>query len=111
MFRNKVNIFLLLLDESIKVISLANLLVFIRFELNGDIEEKMLFCQSFPTTTIDEKIFKSAENVMKKNQLNWFKCVGLTTNRTRAMSGIHSRLITKVKSIAPIGLMDTLLYT
>jgi hypothetical protein len=37
---------LLQLDESTNVASKANLLAFIRYDLNGNIEEEMLFCQS-----------------------------------------------------------------
>ena len=38
--------FSLQLDESTDVASQVNLLAFVRFELNGNIEGEMLFCQS-----------------------------------------------------------------
>jgi len=94
--------FSLQLDESTDVTGQANLLAFVRFELNGNIEEEMLFCQSLSTKTTDEEIFKSVDSFIKENEVDWSKCVGLTTNRARAMSGIHTGLIARVRSVAPL---------
>lgn len=94
--------FSLQLDESTDVAGQANLLAFGRFELNGNIEEEMLFCQSLPTKTTGEEIFKSVDNFIKENEVDWSKCVGLTTDGARAMSGIHTGLVAKVRLVAPL---------
>lgn len=88
--------FSLQLDESTDVSDQANLLAFVRFELNGNIEEEMLFCHSLPTKTTGEEIFKSVDSFIKKNGVDWSKCVGLTTDGARAMSGVYTGLIAKV---------------
>lgn len=88
------------MDESTDVASQANLLAFVRFELNGNIEEEMLFCQSLSTKTTGEEIFKSVDSFIKENEVDWLKCVGLTTDGARAMSGIHTGLIARVRSVA-----------
>lgn len=94
--------FSLQLDESTDVAGQANLLAFVRFESNGNIEEEMLFCQSLSTKTTGEEIFKSVDSFMKENEVDWSKCVGLTTDGARAMSGIHTGLIARVRSVAPL---------
>ena len=62
-----------------------NLLAFIRFELNSNIEEEILFCQSLLTKTTGEEIFKSFNSFIKENKVDWSKCEVLTTDGTRAM--------------------------
>ncbi|KAL4154130.1 hypothetical protein QTP88_001963 [Uroleucon formosanum] len=94
--------FSLQLDESTDGAGEANLLAFVRFELNGNIEEEMLFCQSLSTKTTGEEIFKSVDSFIKENEVDWSKCVGLTTDGARAMSGIHTGLIARVRSVAPL---------
>ncbi|GBM77147.1 Zinc finger BED domain-containing protein 5 [Araneus ventricosus] len=93
--------FSLNLDESTDVASQVNLLTFGSFEFNGNIEEEMLFCQLFPAKTTGEEIFKCIDNCIKEIEVNWLKCVGLTTDCTRAMSGIHTGLVAKVKTVSP----------
>lgn len=95
--------FSLQFDESTEVACQANLLAFVRFELNGNIEEEMLFCQSLLTKTTDEEIFKFVDSLIRKikeNDIDWSKCVGLTTDGARAMSGVDTGLIARVRSVA-----------
>jgi hypothetical protein len=89
--------FSLQLDESTDVAGKANLLAFVRFELNDNIEEEILFCQSLSTKITCEEIFKSVESFIKENKVDWSKCVGLTTDGAGAMSGIHNELIARVR--------------
>ncbi len=93
--------FALQLDENTDIAGQANLLAFVRFELNGNIEEEMLFCHYLPSTTTAEEIFKSLDNFITENELDWSKCVGLTTDGARAMSGSHTGLIARVRAVAP----------
>ncbi|GBN18171.1 Zinc finger BED domain-containing protein 5 [Araneus ventricosus] len=94
--------FSLHLDESTDVAGQANLLIFGSLEFNGNIEEEMLFCQVFPANTTGEEIFKCIDNCIKENEVDWSKYVGLTTDGAGAMSGIHTGLVTKVKTVAPL---------
>ncbi|GBM69334.1 Zinc finger BED domain-containing protein 5 [Araneus ventricosus] len=94
--------FSLHLDENTDVAGQANLLTFGSFEFNGNIEEEMLFCQLFPANTTAEEIFKCIDNCIKENEVDWSKCVGLTTDCARATSGIHTGLVPKVKTVAPM---------
>jgi hypothetical protein len=80
---NQSEYFSLQLDESTDVAGGANLLAFVRFELNGNIEG-MLFCQSLSTKTTGEEIFKSVDSFIKENEVDRSKCVGLTTDGARA---------------------------
>lgn len=93
--------FALQLDESTDIAGQASLLSFVRFEHNGNIEEEMLFCHCLPSTTTAEEIYKSLDNFITEYQLDWSKCVGLTTDGAKAMSGVHTGLIAKVRSVAP----------
>jgi len=38
-------------DEAVNVTSCAQLLVFVKYILSGDIKEKLLFCKELQTTT------------------------------------------------------------
>lgn len=94
--------FALQLDESTDVAGLANLLAFVRYEINGSIEEELLFCKSLPSTTTGEDIFKCLDNFIKDNAIDWSKCVGLTTDGAGAMSGKFRGLIAKIRVVAPL---------
>lgn len=93
--------FSLQLDESTDVAGEAILLAFVRFEFDGRIEEEMLFCKCLPSTTMGEEIFKCLDGFILDNEIEWSKCVALTTDGARAMSGIYSGLIAKVRAVAP----------
>lgn len=93
--------FALQLDESTDVADMAMLSAFVRFEFDGKIDEELLFCKSLPTTTTGEEIFKCLDSFIKENCIDWSKCVGLTTDGARAMSGVYKGLIAKVRAVAP----------
>jgi len=59
----------------------------------------MLFCQSLSTKTTGEEIFKSVDCIIKENDVDLSKCVGLKTDGARAMSGIYTGLIARVRSV------------
>lgn len=90
------------LDESTDIADNANLLCFVRFNFNGSVEEEMLFCQPLKTRTTGQDIFDSLDSFIRENGINWSKCVGLTTDGARAMSGKYTGLRAKVKEVAPL---------
>ncbi|XP_046684915.1 zinc finger BED domain-containing protein 5-like [Homalodisca vitripennis] len=90
------------LDESTDIADNANLLCFVRFNLNGSVEEDILFCHSLKTSTTGQDIFNSLDSFIREHGINWSKCVGLTTDGARAMSGKYTGLVGKVKEVAPL---------
>lgn len=73
--------------ESTDISSLANLLAFVRYEHDGEIHEDVLFCKHLPSHTTAETIFETLNGFMVSNKIDWTKCVGLSTDRARAMVG------------------------
>lgn len=90
------------LDESTDIADKVHLLCFVRFNFNGSVAEEMLFCHTLKTTTTGQDIFDSLDSFIRENGINWFKCVGLTTDGARAMSGKYKGLVSKVKEVAPL---------
>lgn len=90
------------LDESTDIADNANLLAFVRFETNESVEEEMLFCRPLPTSTTGADIFNCLDGFMKENEIDWSKCVGVTTDGARAMSGKYSGLAAKIKAVSPL---------
>lgn len=90
------------LDESTDIADNANLLCFVRFNYNESVKEEMLFCQPLKTSTTGQDIFDSLDSFIRKNGIDWSKCVGLTTDGARAMSGKYTGLVAKVKEVAPL---------
>ena len=89
------------LDESTDVSNNANLLVFIRYEFDNKIQEYLLFCHSLPTRITAEALFNSLNNFITKNEIEWSKCIGISTDGARAMSGRINGLVAFVKAVAP----------
>ncbi|CAM5074736.1 unnamed protein product [Natator depressus] len=53
-------------DESTDIVNLANLLLFVRYELNNEVHDDILFYQPIPTHTIGEAIFKVIDDYQKQ---------------------------------------------
>lgn len=60
----------------------------------------MLFCRPLPTSTNKADIFNCLDGFMK--DIDWFKCVGVTTGGSRARSGKYSGLAEKIKAVPPL---------
>ncbi|KAG6941050.1 zinc finger BED-type containing 5 [Chelydra serpentina] len=56
-------------DESTDGVNLANLLLFVRYELNNEVHDDILFCQPIPTHTTGEAIFKVIDDFYQKQLL------------------------------------------
>jgi len=57
------------LDESTDVASFSQLLAYIRFASNNDIEKHFRFCQPLSTTTTGEDIFNVVTSFLEKTRL------------------------------------------
>ena len=90
------------IDESTDISSLANLLAFVRYEHDGEIHEDVLFCKHLPSHTTAETIFETLNGFMVSNEIDWTKCVGLSTDGAQAMVGRLTGVVKRVKDVAPL---------
>lgn len=68
------------IDESTDIAGRSNLLAFVRYKYEGDIQEDFLFCKPLPSQCTVEKIFEMLNGFMLSNEIDWAKCVGLSTH-------------------------------
>ncbi|MBN3314875.1 ZBED5 protein, partial [Atractosteus spatula] len=85
--------FSLQLDESVDVVDLANLLVYVRSEFEGMSHEDFLFCKPLPTGTTGEHTLQLLNEFIEENGIHWIKCVGVCTDGARAMTSRHSGVV------------------
>ncbi|XP_064420082.1 zinc finger BED domain-containing protein 5-like [Latimeria chalumnae] len=93
--------FALQLDESTDVAGLAHLLVYVRYIYEGAIQEDILFCQSLPTRTTAEEIFRLLDSFINQHDIVWSKCIGICTDGAKSMTGRHSGVVTRIRAVAP----------
>ncbi|XP_028664100.1 zinc finger BED domain-containing protein 5-like [Erpetoichthys calabaricus] len=89
------------LDESTDIASQANFLMYVRYIWNEKVLEELLFCRPLPSNTTAELVFGVLSSFVNENGIPWEKRAGICTDGARAMSGINSGLISRVKEIAP----------
>ncbi|CAM4590347.1 unnamed protein product [Lepidochelys kempii] len=87
-------------DESTDIVNLANLLLFVRYELNNEVHDDILFCQSMPTHTTGEAIFKVIDDFIKNNHLDWSR-VGISMDGARAMIASKKGVVAHIQAVAP----------
>uniref|UniRef100_A0A8C4ESG1 HAT C-terminal dimerisation domain-containing protein n=1 Tax=Dicentrarchus labrax TaxID=13489 RepID=A0A8C4ESG1_DICLA len=85
--------FALQLDESTDVSKDTQLLAFVRFVDQNEMQEEFLF----PERTTSAEIFKVIDAFFRENYISWAKCVALCTDGARAMAGLKSGLIALVR--------------
>nr|XP_006005906.1 PREDICTED: zinc finger BED domain-containing protein 5-like [Latimeria chalumnae] len=93
--------FALQLDESTDMAGLAHLLVYVRYIYEGAIQEDILFCQSLPTRTTAEEIFRLLDSFINQHDIVWSKCIGICTDGVKSMTGRHSGVVTRIRAVAP----------
>ncbi len=90
------------IDESTDIVGMVNLLTFVRYECDGEIEDNFLFCRPLHSNATAETIFDILNFFIISNDINWSKCVGLSTDGARAMMGRHSGVVKRVRDVAPL---------
>ena len=78
----KADYFALQLVESTDVSNDAQLLAFLWFVDQNEMQEEFLFCKQLPG---GKKIFKVINNFFREHDIPWPKCVAMCTDGARAM--------------------------
>ncbi|XP_061587400.1 zinc finger BED domain-containing protein 5-like [Cololabis saira] len=89
------------LDGSTDVANCAQLMVYVRFIKELDVQEEFLFCHPLPARTTATEIFKALNDFIQENHIDWSRCCGICTDGARAMTGRHSGLVKQVQAVAP----------
>ncbi|CAM5143360.1 unnamed protein product [Eretmochelys imbricata] len=92
--------FSLQLDESTDVANMAILMVYVRFEHEGDLKEEFLFSASLPTKTTSSELFKTVSDYVNKCGLDFKFCVGVCSYGNDTMTGQYSGVVTQIKALA-----------
>ena len=89
------------LDESTDIGNDAQLMVFVRFEGEVDLEEEFLLCTPFKTTTTGADIFNTMNDFHEQEGLSWSSCMSLCTDGAPAMLGVRQGFTARVQKLNP----------
>jgi hypothetical protein len=84
------------MDESTDV-GLAQLLVFVRFCIERNIQELFMFCLPFSERCTGSDIFKAMNDYFTAEDISWANCVGTCTDQTGLKKGFQA----EVQQIGP----------
>jgi len=84
-------------DESVDISVSPQLMVFVRYKGEEDINEEFLFCNALSTTTTGEDIFNLMNNFLKKHDLDWLNCLAVCTDGAPSMMGHQLGFVARVK--------------
>lgn len=79
--------FSLQLDESTDLSDDAQLMTYVRYQGQEDMEEELLLCRSLQTTTRGEDIFMMVDSFFREEELNWRQCYSVCCDGAPAMLG------------------------
>jgi len=89
------------LDESTDTGKNAQLMVYVRYEGDTDLEEEFLFCTQLTTTATGADIFNVVDNFQQKEDINWENCVSLCTDGAPAMLDARQGFTARFKEVNP----------
>ena len=92
--------FAIQLDETTDVTKNAQLLVYVRYVHEENVEEELLFCRSLKSHTKGEDIFFKVDEFFTTAGLQWENCIGVCTDGAGAMMGKRAGFVAKVKEHA-----------
>ncbi|KAJ1137675.1 hypothetical protein NDU88_004073 [Pleurodeles waltl] len=84
--------------ESTDIANKSHLLCYVRYEFERNIIEDLLFCRYLIHTTAEE-VFSTFNEFLTSNGIQWSKCIGISTDGTRAMSGRLTGLVARIREI------------
>ncbi|XP_078503770.1 zinc finger BED domain-containing protein 5-like [Lissotriton helveticus] len=87
-------------DETTDIANKSHLLCYVRYDFEGNIIEDLLFCRYLIHTTAEE-VFNCFDDFLTSNGIQWSKCIGISTDGTRAMSGRLTGLVARIREINP----------
>uniref|UniRef100_A0A8D0KS80 HAT C-terminal dimerisation domain-containing protein n=1 Tax=Strix occidentalis caurina TaxID=311401 RepID=A0A8D0KS80_STROC len=90
--------FALQLDESMDITNKATLLCYVRYQPERNVFEDILFISSLVHTT-SEEIFNNLNEFITSHDMDWLKCIEISTDGARAMSGKLTGLVAWIKEI------------
>ena len=96
----KLRYFAIQLDESTDLSNCAVLVCFVRYVNEGRVMEDFLCCLKLPGRTTSSEIFRSLNNYVQDQGLDWGKCVGVCTDGAANMMGCHSGVTAKFRDVA-----------
>ena len=93
--------FAMQLDELTNVTNCGQLLVYVRFTENDIVKTELLINKEVSGTTKGKDISNIVDEFFKKNDLEWSKLVGCTTDGAPAMLGRKSGFWSYLKAVSP----------
>jgi hypothetical protein len=89
------------IDESSDVAGLAQLLVFVRYWFEENIQEEFMFCLPLSERCARTDIFKAVNDHFTAEDISWENCVGICTDETAALTGHKKGFQAEVQQIGP----------
>ena len=84
------------LDQSTDTGKNAQLMVYVRYEGDMDLEEEFLFCTPLTTTATGADTFNVVDNFQLQEGINWKNCASLCTDGASAMLGARHEFTARV---------------
>ena len=86
-------VFAIQLDESVDVVNLSQLIVFVRYVHDQSMKEDLLFCCPLETASQAAIVMQLVDAFFKEERLDWDKLVHACTDEAPAMLGARSRFV------------------
>nr|XP_025038756.1 zinc finger BED domain-containing protein 5-like [Pelodiscus sinensis] len=72
-----------------------------KYNYESSIQEDLLFCKPLPTRTTAAEIFKLINYFIIQSDIDWKKCVGLSSDGARAMAESRTGLVPRIRAVVP----------
>jgi hypothetical protein len=93
--------FALQIDESTDVAGLAQLLVFVRYCFEENIQEEFIFCLPLSERCTGSGINKAVNDHFTAEDISWVNCVGICTDEAVALTGHKKGFQAEAQQIGP----------